>query len=616
MRLFVFISTFLMSFSTLYGQRVGDNPQVASQNDNDTKILFVEINNDETIVAIDVNKIKKESFSINSATTLTTKAGNHFSIKKYTDGSGWLKFGTEYRPNKNHYILYLYFDKIPSTTPVIDIDENYEGGRYWKGISLAHPSKETIPYSSLNRSYNTFSEAKIKQQILRNNDGITGLYEGIGNNVYKLACTKDGENYKLTYISAETNYYSTWHPGDTKAILRPSATYGVFKATWYMANKSANNDALVMFDGVSMKTYISGEEDYYLKMYPTASQNSNTPSMTNQETQWSGTGFALNEGYIATNYHVVDGAKSIKVLGVKGSFNIEYRGMVIATDKYNDLAIIKIDDGRFTGFGTIPYRVKTNTSEVGEDIFVLGYPLTSTMGDEIKLTTGVVSSKTGFQGDVSLYQISAPIQPGNSGGPLFDGKGNLIGIVNAKHQGAENVGYAIKASYLRNLMESVTSQNILPMNNSLSGMALTGKVKTIKNFVFMIKCSNTASSAQSYNNRGNDWQYRTTSENRNCKIKRVEINSTETIVHFEYTFDGEFGEWISISPETYITSGNTTCRITGAQGISYYPEKTYYNGNRIVSFILRFSTLPSTSTQFDLIEPGESSWKFYGIRTR
>lgn len=66
------------------------------------------------------------------------------------------------------------------------------------------------------------------------------------------------------------------------------------------------------------------------------------------------------------------------------------------------------------------------------------------MGDEIKLTTGVISSKTGFQGDVSLYQISAPIQPGNSGGPLFDNKGNLIGIVNAKHKGAENVGYAIK----------------------------------------------------------------------------------------------------------------------------------------------------------------------------
>ena len=69
--------------------------------------------------------------------------------------------------------------------------------------------------------------------------------------------------------------------------------------------------------------------------------------------------------------------------------------------------------------------MNTTTSEVGEEVFVLGYPLTATMGDEIKLTTGVISSKSGFQGDISQYQISAPVQPGNSGGPLFDSKGNI-----------------------------------------------------------------------------------------------------------------------------------------------------------------------------------------------
>ena len=123
-------------------------------------------------------------------------------------------------------------------------------------------------------------------------------------------------------------------------------------------------------------------------------------------------------------------------------------------------------------------------------VYVLGYPLINTMGNEIKLTTGVISSKTGFMGDVALYQISAPIQPGNSGGPLFDNQGNLIGVVNAKHKGAENVGYAIKASYLNNLVESVMSNSILPCNNTVSSMNLTNKVKNIEKFVFMIVCSN------------------------------------------------------------------------------------------------------------------------------
>ena len=204
---------------------------------------------------------------------------------------------------------------------------------------------------------------------------------------------------------------------------------------------------------------------------------------------WTGSGWALNEGYIVTNYHVVENANTIHIQGIQGDFSKKYRAKVVATDKFNDLAILKIDDPIFDSFGNIPYSVKTSTSDAGEDIFVFGYPLTSTMGEEIKLSTGIISSKTGYQGDVSLYQISAPIQPGNSGGPLFDGDGNVIGIVSAKHQGAENVGYAIKASYLRNLMESTISNDVLPKTNKISTSKLSEKVKSIKDYVFYITCS-------------------------------------------------------------------------------------------------------------------------------
>lgn len=229
----------------------------------------------------------------------------------------------------------------------------------------------------------------------------------------------------------------------------------------------------------------------FIKTYPTVDMYVNDIEDENirDPKEWSGTGFALNNGYVVTNYHVIENAKSISIKGIKGDFTSKYNATIIATDKYNDLALLQISDNSFKGFGSIPYNVKTSVSDVGEDVFVLGYPLTSTMGDEIKLTTGVISSKTGFQGDVSLYQISAPIQPGNSGGPLFDNKGNLIGIVNAKHKDAENVGYAIKTSYLKNLIESSISNSILPNNNQIAGYPLTGKVKNLKNYVFMIICS-------------------------------------------------------------------------------------------------------------------------------
>ena len=127
-------------------------------------------------------------------------------------------------------------------------------------------------------------------------------------------------------------------------------------------------------------------------------------------------------------------------------------------------------------------------AEVGENIFVLGYPLAQLMGNEIKLTNGIISSRSGYQGDISTYQMSAPVQPGNSGGPMFDDKGNVIGIVNAGIPGAENVGYAIKTSYLKNLVENVTSNNILPNNNQIESMSLPQKVAKVRDFVFFIMC--------------------------------------------------------------------------------------------------------------------------------
>ena len=230
----------------------------------------------------------------------------------------------------------------------------------------------------------------------------------------------------------------------------------------------------------------------FIKTYPTPEMYANSQKQDKSQesfNQWSGTGFALKDGYIVTNYHVIEGANSITIQGVNGNFNIQYNTSIVGTDKINDLALLKVTDPTFKGFGIIPYSISSAISEVGEEIFVLGYPLTSTMGDEIKLTTGVISSKTGFQGDIALYQISAPIQPGNSGGPLFDKNGNVIGIVSAKHKDAENVGYAVKTLYLQNLIESSLSSAIIPMTNSISEKTLQDKVKKLKTFVYMIKCS-------------------------------------------------------------------------------------------------------------------------------
>lgn len=224
-----------------------------------------------------------------------------------------------------------------------------------------------------------------------------------------------------------------------------------------------------------------------IKEYPTTSMyeevNNSHPS------EWTGTGFAIGNAYIVTNNHVVGEAKTISVKGVKGDMNAGYAAEVVAIDKVNDIAIIKIKDPDFKGFGTIPYAVQQRMGDVGEDVFVLGYPLIQALGNEIKLTNGIISSRTGYQGNISTYQMSAPVQPGNSGGPMFDNKGNVIGIVVAGVPGAENVGYAIKISYLKILIESAGLNIQFPTNNTISTLSLAEKVKRVKNFVFYIECS-------------------------------------------------------------------------------------------------------------------------------
>lgn len=308
----------------------------------------------------------------------------------------------------------------------------------------------------------------------------------------KYAIIKKGEIFEV-YIVEENFKKST-------SVFAKTASEGVYlfsksDPAWY---KDAKANAFIKSDGVMEYAYESHYKEAKIevggvktpvqiinsitlvKLYPTKNE-------IQVSKKSSGTGFAIsNNGLIATNYHVVENAKQLKVKGINGDFSKFYNAKIITFDKNNDLAIIKIEDNSFTTLGAIPYSLKSTTSEVGENINVLGYPLTATMGEEIKYTNGIISSKSGFQGDITSYQCSAPVQPGNSGGPVFNKQGNIIAIINAKHYGAENVSYAIKTNYLINLIQSLPFQ-IKINNNLLATKPLTEQIKSISKFVYIIE---------------------------------------------------------------------------------------------------------------------------------
>lgn len=171
------------------------------------------------------------------------------------------------------------------------------------------------------------------------------------------------------------------------------------------------------------------------------------------EAKSSGTGFAVtSDGWILTNAHVVDGCERVDVKGVGTVFSSR-------VDAVNDLALIRVAPTK----PLAPLTFRRAPIRLGEDIVAIGYPLAGLLSDSIKITTGNVNALAGPQNDTRYIQISTPIQPGNSGGPVVDKDGLLIGITSATLSKqvadaigitAQNVNFAIRASVAELFLQS------------------------------------------------------------------------------------------------------------------------------------------------------------------
>ncbi len=171
----------------------------------------------------------------------------------------------------------------------------------------------------------------------------------------------------------------------------------------------------------------------------------------------SGTGFFVSDdGYLLSNFHVVRGASKVKVKTSAGLLP----ATVIKTDPASDIALLKVSGS----FRSLPV-VSSRDVKLGDSVFTVGFPNIELQGLAPKLTKGELSSLSGAQDDPRQFQISVAVQPGNSGGPLVNTLGNVIGIVTARlsdtaafeSSGAlpQNVNYAVKSSYALSLLESV-----------------------------------------------------------------------------------------------------------------------------------------------------------------
>lgn len=211
--------------------------------------------------------------------------------------------------------------------------------------------------------------------------------------------------------------------------------------------------------------------------------NSSKPRLQSAAIKSTGTAFLVGRnGELVTNLHVVDGCGSVEILS-DGSF--VRATTAAATTEDVDLALLRVPQLA----NRIPLPLTTEQPEAGQNVSVLGYPLASVLGSDQRVTTGIVSSLSGVRGNRNYLQISAPVQPGNSGGPLLNGSGAVIGVVNARlasRFGGENVNFAVKTALLRSFLEINDVQYAAKAR--AASVPLTTVVKEAGRGTFLVIC--------------------------------------------------------------------------------------------------------------------------------
>jgi S1-C subfamily serine protease len=246
----------------------------------------------------------------------------------------------------------------------------------------------------------------------------------------------------------------------------------------YLSPKSSPHEIALLKKEINAVKKIQNQAQKELNTIKTV------PSKPSSPGKFGGTGFLIDgKGYLVTSAHVVSKADSVYIINNKGEY---FKVKTIHVNDQTDIAILKIVDNRFTPLDRLPYGIRQGKADLGEQIFTLGFPRT-----EIVYNEGYLSAKTGFDGDTVAYQIAISANPGNSGGPIFNHYGEIIGVLSGKQVSAEGVVFSSQSKNIFSALDSLREDSTpiilkIPTHSTVKGIDRVQQVKRIEDCIYNV----------------------------------------------------------------------------------------------------------------------------------
>lgn len=356
-------------------------------------------------------------------------------------------------------------------------------------IQLSEPLREgdsLIVYIDENVAYRI--EVKEDVQV----DMFSGRVRSIGGDLQARVTRTNGQVHKARFSIQQNHRSSIPDLEDRGTEYRQAASRGEIRAIFnnYMGSRGfiqeihidSENGSIVIETSPYVSTnpfiWIQGNfQNASIRSVALHTSSDDVPSPavaprpSDIQSVSTGTAWLTPFGVFVTNEHVIRGAQKVTIIAGDGA---EIAVSVIASDKEIDLALLApVDRDQIRDMKGIP--ISSVEARIGTDVFTIGFPVTGLLGTSPRLTSGIVSASGGLGDDIRHYQITVPLQPGNSGGPLFNKTGEAVGIVTAtlspsymqKMTGTlpQNVNFAVKSGHLDDLMRDIGASspvNVLP----------------------------------------------------------------------------------------------------------------------------------------------------------